>query len=56
MLRAVAAGATNAEVAEALHITLATVKSHLSNLLRKLGARNRVELAAFAWASGRMSG
>lgn len=35
-------------------MSLGTVKSHLSNLQYKVGARNQVELAAFAWQSGRM--
>jgi DNA-binding NarL/FixJ family response regulator len=48
----VARGLTNAEVGEALFISLGTVKSHLSSLQLKLGARNRVEVAAWAWSSG----
>ena len=39
---------------EELFISLGTVKTHLSSLQDKIGARNRVELAAFAWQSGRM--
>jgi DNA-binding NarL/FixJ family response regulator len=53
-LRLVAAGHTNAEIAEALFVSPSTVKTHLGNLQAKLGARNRVELAAWAWQSGRM--
>jgi DNA-binding NarL/FixJ family response regulator len=53
-LRLVAAGHTNAEIAEQLFVSASTVKSHLGNLQTKLGARNRVELAAWAWQSGRM--
>ncbi|PZF53301.1 DNA-binding response regulator [Curtobacterium sp. MCSS17_008] len=45
-------GLTNAEVGEALFISLGTVKSHLSALQLKLDARNRVEIAAWAWSSG----
>ena len=54
VLRATARGRSNAEIAEELFISLGTVKSHLSTLQHKVGARNRVELAAFAWQSGRM--
>jgi DNA-binding NarL/FixJ family response regulator len=53
-LRLVAQGHTNAEMAELLFVSPSTVKSHLASLQTKLGARNRVELAAFAWQSGRM--
>ncbi|MFE3499099.1 response regulator [Kitasatospora sp. NPDC059160] len=48
----VARGLTNDEVAAALHVTLSTVKTHLGNVQRKLGARNRVEVAARAWQHG----
>ena len=45
---------SNAEVAEALYISLSTVKSHVSKLMAKLGARNRVELAIWAHETGRV--
>nr|WP_125264511.1 response regulator transcription factor [Streptomyces alboflavus] len=48
----VAQGRTNDEVAAALYITLSTVKTHLGSIQRKLGARNRVEVAARAWQHG----
>ncbi|HWJ63057.1 MAG TPA: response regulator transcription factor [Acidimicrobiales bacterium] len=54
-LRLVAQGHTNAEMAELLFVSPSTVKSHLASLQTKLGARNRVELAAYAWQSGRMT-
>lgn len=54
VLAAVATGRTNAEIAEQLFISLSTVKTHLASTQDKLGARNRVELAAWAWQSGRM--
>jgi DNA-binding NarL/FixJ family response regulator len=54
VLRAAARGLSNAEIAQELFISLGTVKTHLSSLQDKVGARNRVELAAFAWRSGRM--
>jgi DNA-binding NarL/FixJ family response regulator len=42
---AVASGATNLEIAEALFVSLATVKTHLSSAMLKLGATNRVQVA-----------
>jgi DNA-binding CsgD family transcriptional regulator len=36
----------------ALHISAGTVKTHLTNIQAKLGLRNRVEIAAWAWESG----
>ena len=51
---AVARGLTNAEIADALHISLSTVKTHLASLMQKLGARNRVEIAMWAHETGRM--
>jgi DNA-binding NarL/FixJ family response regulator len=54
VLRVVARGRSNAEIMSELHISLGTVKTHLSSLQNKIGVRNRVELAAFAWQSGRM--
>jgi len=53
-LRFVALGHTNAEIGELLFVSPSTVKSHLASLQTKLGARNRVELAAWAWQTGRM--
>jgi DNA-binding CsgD family transcriptional regulator len=43
VLRAVAAGKTNAQVAAMLFVTEGTVKSHVKHILRKLGASNRTE-------------
>lgn len=54
VLQAAARGLSNSEIAEALFISLGTVKKHLAAIQDKLGARNRVELAAFAWQTGRM--
>ncbi|MFD7660749.1 LuxR C-terminal-related transcriptional regulator, partial [Actinosynnema sp. NPDC059797] len=54
VLAAVASGCTNAEVAQRLHITLSTVKTHLTSLMNKLGARNRVEVAIWAHETGRV--
>jgi DNA-binding NarL/FixJ family response regulator len=47
--RLVARGLTNQEIAAELFISLSTVKTHLGNVQVKLGARNRVEIAARAW-------
>jgi DNA-binding NarL/FixJ family response regulator len=52
VVRLVARGRTNEELAAELHITLSTVKTHLSNVQRKLATRNRVEVAAWAWENG----
>ncbi|WP_309112856.1 response regulator transcription factor [Saccharothrix sp.] len=54
VLAAVAAGSTNSEIALQLHITLSTVKSHITSLMTKLGVRNRVEIAAWAYETGRV--
>ena len=48
-------GWTNAEIADELHISLSTVKTHLASLMRKLGARNRVEIAMWAYETGRIN-
>jgi DNA-binding NarL/FixJ family response regulator len=52
VVRLVAQGLTNAEIAHALCITVGTVKTHLGNIQSKLAARNRVEIAAWAWRVG----
>jgi DNA-binding NarL/FixJ family response regulator len=49
----VAGGLTNSEIADELHISLSTTKTHLANLMSKLGARNRVELAMWAYETDR---
>ncbi|ONI83064.1 DNA-binding response regulator [Actinosynnema sp. ALI-1.44] len=55
VVKLVAHGRTNDEVAAELFITLATVKTHLANVQRKLTVRNRVEIAAWAWRTGVVS-
>lgn len=55
MVRAVALGLTNAEVAERLYVSLSTVKTHLGSVQTKLQARNRVEIAAWAYTNGLMA-
>ncbi len=54
VLLAVAQGLTNTEIADALHISLSTVKTHLASLMAKLGARNRVEIAMWAYETRRI--
>jgi DNA-binding NarL/FixJ family response regulator len=49
---AIARGRTNQEIGAELFISLGTVKSHLGSIQAKLGVRNRVEMAAWAWESG----
>lgn len=53
VLLTVARGLTNAEIAKALYVSLSTVKTHLASLMRKLDARNRVEIAMWAYETGR---
>jgi DNA-binding NarL/FixJ family response regulator len=48
----VARGKTNAEIAEALFVSVSTVKTHLEAVRAKLGVRNRVGIAAWAWEHG----
>ncbi|MEU8570102.1 response regulator transcription factor [Streptomyces pathocidini] len=52
VVRELARGRTNAEIASELFVSLSTVKTHLANVQTKLDARNRVEIAAWAWESG----
>jgi DNA-binding NarL/FixJ family response regulator len=54
VLVAVARGLTNHEVAAELYISLSTVKTHLGSLMAKLGVRNRVELALWAYQTRRL--
>jgi DNA-binding NarL/FixJ family response regulator len=54
VLAAVAAGRTNNEIADQLYITLSTVKTHITSLMNKLGARNRVEIAIWAYETHRV--
>ncbi|TDD35103.1 response regulator transcription factor [Nonomuraea terrae] len=54
ILATVARGRTNSEIADELHISLSTVKSHVASLMTKLGVRNRVEIAIWAYETDRV--
>ena len=54
VLALIARGRTNAEIAAELFIGLSTVKSHVASLMAKLGVRNRVEIAMWAYHSKRV--
>lgn len=55
VLRAVAAGLSNAEIADRFVISYATAKTHVSRLLTKLGARDRAQLVIAAYEHGLVS-
>jgi DNA-binding NarL/FixJ family response regulator len=52
VLALVAHGLSNAELAEALHVSVPTAKTHVSRVLTKLGARDRTQLVVIAYESG----
>ena len=52
VLAEVGRGATNAEIAQRLFIAETTVKTHVSSLLSKLGARDRIALVLIAQRAG----
>lgn len=52
VLRLIAAGKSNAEIAEALVIGESTVKTHIGNILKKLHLEDRTQAAVYAWQEG----
>jgi DNA-binding NarL/FixJ family response regulator len=56
VLALLAVGLTNNEIGERLYLSLSTVKTHIASVLTKLGLRNRVEAAMWAYESGRVQG
>ncbi len=52
VLRLIANGKDNSQIAEALHISPKTVKNHISNILMKLQIENRIQAAVYAVRSG----
>ena len=52
VVRLVAQGRSNAEIAAALYLSEATVKSHIARILAKLGLRDRVQVAVHAYETG----
>jgi DNA-binding NarL/FixJ family response regulator len=56
VLLLIARGRSNGEIAEELHMSGATAKTHVSRLLSKLGARDRAQLVVIAYESGLATG
>jgi DNA-binding NarL/FixJ family response regulator len=52
VLRAVTRGRSNAEIGEELYLSEATVKTHVTRILAKLGVRDRVQAVVLAYESG----
>jgi len=52
VLRLIAAGRTNTEIAEELTLSVRTVARHITNLYTKIGARNKAEATAYAGRKG----
>jgi DNA-binding NarL/FixJ family response regulator len=56
VLRLLARGMSNAEISGAVFLSEATVKTHVGRVLRKLGCRDRMQAAVFAFSSGFVDG
>jgi DNA-binding NarL/FixJ family response regulator len=56
VLLLIARGRSNGEIADELHMSSATAKTHVSRLLSKLGARDRAQLVVIAYESGLATG
>jgi DNA-binding NarL/FixJ family response regulator len=56
VLAVIAEGLSNTEVAARLHVSEATVKTHVNHLLAKTGARDRAALVTYAFRTGRAGG
>jgi len=52
ILRLIASGISNREIADTLFISEKTVKSHVSNILSKLHLADRTQAAVYAWSQG----
>jgi DNA-binding NarL/FixJ family response regulator len=52
VLGLIAAGRTNAEIAEALVVSAATVKSHVNHIFAKTGVRDRAQAVVYAYENG----
>jgi DNA-binding NarL/FixJ family response regulator len=55
VLMSVAAGSSNAEIAQALRMSPLTVKTHVSRIITKLGVRDRIQLVVLAYETGLVS-
>lgn len=55
MIRLVASGLSNQEIADQLYLSLGTIKNNITTILRKLDLRDRTQLAIFAFEKGLMS-
>jgi len=52
MVRLVAAGLSDSEIASTLYLSEATIKSHITRILARLSLRDRVQIAVYAYENG----